>query len=388
MSHQPPLSDQQALVIFSGGQDSATCLAWALSRGQRHSVELECRGKVRSAIAALKPEWQDRLGPDTLLDISLFRQLADTALTSDMPIEQEGEGIPNTFVPGRNLLFIMHAAAWAYGKNIRHLVLGVCESDSSGYPDCRDDSIKAMQVALNTGMTASLSRAIPATRARAASAIPGATAAASARPASCAPTAMRSIFPAITRSEAVMAAKKQLTAAQGMDAACILFELNSKREHIVNLAFGAEIPEACLTEPGALPDFCAEWRAFVHATVTAGLMQHAPNSVLVGYLRRTGELLAATAKAEGASLHTQAVPVSEDSLNAFVDGPFAAYMPLLAQEKQHQCPVLFCRRLGYDEDSRITPEILKKIQARLAAVMALVITAIWDKLDQYEIAAD
>lgn len=120
--------------------------------GQRHSVELECRGKVRSAIAALKPEWQDRLGPDTLLDISLFRQLADTALTSDMPIEQEGEGIPNTFVPGRNLLFIMHAAAWAYGKNIRHLVLGVCESDSSGYPDCRDDSIKAMQVALNTGM--------------------------------------------------------------------------------------------------------------------------------------------------------------------------------------------------------------------------------------------
>ena len=175
-----------------------------------------------------------------------------------------------------------------------------------------------------------------------------------------------------------MAAKKQLTAAQGMDAACILFELNSKREHIVNLAFGAEIPEACLTE----------WRAFVHATVTAGLMQHAPNSVLVGYLRRTGELLAATAKAEGASLHTQAVPVSEDSLNAFVDGPFAAYMPLLAQEKQHQCPVLFCRRLGYDEDSRITPEILKKIQARLAAVMALVITAIWDKLDQYEIAAD
>ena len=150
MSHQPPLSDQQALVIFSGGQDSATCLAWALSRfarvhtlgfdyGQRHSVELECRGKVRSAIAALKPEWQDRLGPDT-------------PLTSDMPIEQEGEGIPNTFVPGRNLLFIMHAAAWAYGKNIRHLVLGVCESDSSGYPDCRDDSIKAMQVALNTGM--------------------------------------------------------------------------------------------------------------------------------------------------------------------------------------------------------------------------------------------
>lgn len=163
MSHHPPLSDRQALVIFSGGQDSATCLAWALSRfaavrtlgfdyGQRHSVELACRGKVRSAIAALRPEWRDRLGPDTLLDIGLFRQLADTALTSDMPIEQADGGIPNTFVPGRNLLFIMHAAAWAYGKGIRHLVLGVCESDSSGYPDCRDDSIKAMQVALNAGM--------------------------------------------------------------------------------------------------------------------------------------------------------------------------------------------------------------------------------------------
>ena len=163
MAHQPPLSDQEALVIFSGGQDSGTCLAWALTRfarvrtlgfdyGQRHAVELHCRREVRSAVAALRPEWQERLGPDCLLDISLFRQLADTALTSDMPIQQHDDGIPNTFVPGRNLLFIMHAAAWAYGKGIRHLVLGVCESDSSGYPDCRDDSIKAMQVALNAGM--------------------------------------------------------------------------------------------------------------------------------------------------------------------------------------------------------------------------------------------
>ena len=157
---------RHALVLFSGGQDSATCLAWALSRfarvhtlgfdyGQRHSVELECRGKVRSAIAALKPEWQDRLGPDTLLDISLFRQLADTALTSDTPIDEHGaNGLPNTFVPGRNLIFILHAAAWAYAKKIRHIVLGVCQSDYSGYPDCRDDSIKAMQVAVNSGMDA------------------------------------------------------------------------------------------------------------------------------------------------------------------------------------------------------------------------------------------
>ena len=181
-----------------------------------------------------------------------------------------------------------------------------------------------------------------------------------------------------------MAAKKQLTAAQGMDAACILFELNSKREHIVNLAFGAEIPEACLTEPGALPDFCAEWRAFVHATVTAGLMQHAPNSVLVGYLRRTGELLAATAKAEGASLHTQAVPVSEDSLNAFVDGPFAAYMPLLAQEQPQRCPALFCQRVLPD----LPPGQALPVQARLAAAMALLLGALNDKLDQYDIRPD
>ena len=163
MSHQPPLSDQQALVIFSGGQDSATCLAWALSRfarvhtlgfdyGQRHSVELECRGKVRSAIAALKPEWQDRLGPDTLLDISLFRQLADTALTSDMPIEQEGEGIPNTFVPGRNLLFFNYAAILAWRLGIRTLVGGMCDTDYSGYPDCRDNTLKSLQVTLSLGL--------------------------------------------------------------------------------------------------------------------------------------------------------------------------------------------------------------------------------------------
>ena len=161
-----PLADQTALVIFSGGQDSATCLAWALERfghvrtlgfdyGQRHSVELGCRQNLRQGMAALKPLWGQRLGPDCLLDIDLFRQLANTALTSSAPIEEHGpDGLPTTFVPGRNLIFILHAAAWAYGLGISHMVLGVCQSDYSGYPDCRDDSIKAMQVALNTGMGA------------------------------------------------------------------------------------------------------------------------------------------------------------------------------------------------------------------------------------------
>ncbi|HIX40092.1 MAG TPA: 7-cyano-7-deazaguanine synthase QueC [Candidatus Desulfovibrio intestinigallinarum] len=164
--HQPeaPLSEQSALVIFSGGQDSATCLAWALSRfasvqtigfdyGQRHAVELQCRANVRQAVAALRPDWKQRLGADTLLGIDLFHQLADNALTSDMPIDSgTAEGVPNTFVPGRNLIFILHAATWAYQRSIRNLVLGVCQTDSSGYPDCRDDSIKALQVAMNLGM--------------------------------------------------------------------------------------------------------------------------------------------------------------------------------------------------------------------------------------------
>lgn len=159
-----PLGQEQALVIFSGGQDSATCLAWALSRfrrvltlgfdyGQRHSVELACRQRLRAGLAALDPLWASRLGPDTLLNVDIFRQLADTALTSEAPITTDGPGgLPTSFVPGRNLLFILHTAVWAYAKDIRHLVLGVCQSDFSGYPDCRDDSIKAMQVALNLGM--------------------------------------------------------------------------------------------------------------------------------------------------------------------------------------------------------------------------------------------
>ena len=159
-----PLHQEQALVIFSGGQDSATCLAWALSRfervqtlgfdyGQRHNVELVCRQRLRAALADLDPLWASRLGPDTLLNVDIFRRLADTALTSEAPIAADGPGgLPTTFVPGRNLLFILHAAVWAYAKNIRHLILGVCQSDSSGYPDCRDTFVRSLNVTLNLAM--------------------------------------------------------------------------------------------------------------------------------------------------------------------------------------------------------------------------------------------
>lgn len=164
MNTTTPLRNQQAIVIFSGGQDSSTCLAWALSRfgrvltlgfdyGQRHNVELACRQRLRRGMAALNPRWAERLGPDALIALDTYRHCAGTALTADLPIVEDGaDAPPNTFVPGRNLLFILHAAVWAYARHVRHLVLGVCESDYSGYPDCRDDSIKAMQTALNLGM--------------------------------------------------------------------------------------------------------------------------------------------------------------------------------------------------------------------------------------------
>lgn len=152
-----------ALVVFSGGQDSATCLGWALERfgtvatigyhyGQRHDVEMTCREHVRSAIRDLKPHWAERLGEDTVVEMGLFQELGRTALTHDMAIEMDKNGLPTTFVPGRNLIFLTAAAACAYRLGIRHLVMGVCETDFSGYPDCRDDTIKAMQVALNLGM--------------------------------------------------------------------------------------------------------------------------------------------------------------------------------------------------------------------------------------------
>ncbi len=155
--------DQDALVLFSGGQDSTACLAWALERygrvetvgfayGQRHAIELECRGPVRDALAAM-PGWGARLGPDHLIDLSAsLAAMGATALTSDAAIAMGAEGLPNTFMPGRNLLFLTYAAALAYRRGLTRIVGGMCETDFSGYPDCRDDTVKAMQLALNLGM--------------------------------------------------------------------------------------------------------------------------------------------------------------------------------------------------------------------------------------------
>ena len=156
-------ADNGALVLFSGGQDSTTCLAWALDNfdrvetigfnyGQRHSVELECRSAIREGLIEQSPEWRSSLGEDHCLDLSVLGQVSDTALTSAAEIAFQANGLPNTFVPGRNLIFFTFAAAVAYRRKLRHLVGGMCETDYSGYPDCRDDTIKALQVALNLGM--------------------------------------------------------------------------------------------------------------------------------------------------------------------------------------------------------------------------------------------
>lgn len=152
-----------ALVLFSGGQDSATCLAWALDRfphvetlgfdyGQRHRVELDRRAALRAGTTALDPAWAARLGDDHTLALDALGQVSETALTREAAIGYEASGLPNTFVPGRNLVFLTFAAALAYRRGLRHVVGGMCETDYSGYPDCRDDTIKALQVALNLGM--------------------------------------------------------------------------------------------------------------------------------------------------------------------------------------------------------------------------------------------
>ena len=154
---------RSALVLFSGGQDSTVCLAWALARyarvetigfdyGQRHRVELDCRQVVRRELAAAFPSWANRLGEDHVLDLALLGQLADTALTSQREIEVSASGLPNTFVPGRNLLFLGFAAALAWRRGASVLVGGMCETDYSGYPDCRDNTLKAMQLALSLGL--------------------------------------------------------------------------------------------------------------------------------------------------------------------------------------------------------------------------------------------
>ncbi|WP_416900088.1 MAG: 7-cyano-7-deazaguanine synthase QueC [Minwuia sp.] len=152
-----------ALVLFSGGQDSATCLAWALERfghvetvgfhyGQRHAAEMDVRGPVRRGVAAALPGGEARLGEDHVIDLAVLGEMSETALTRDAEIAMRDDGLPNTFVPGRNLIFLTFAGALAYRRGCRHIVGGMCETDFSGYPDCRDDTIKAMQLALNLGM--------------------------------------------------------------------------------------------------------------------------------------------------------------------------------------------------------------------------------------------
>jgi 7-cyano-7-deazaguanine synthase len=156
-------TDSAALVLLSGGQDSTTCLAWALERyarvetigfdyGQRHAVELDCRRKIRTELKRAFPQWAAKLGADTVLDLGVIGRISDTALTRDAEIAIGENGLPTTFVPGRNLLFFAVAAALAYRRGIKVLVGGMCETDYSGYPDCRDDTLKALQVALNLGM--------------------------------------------------------------------------------------------------------------------------------------------------------------------------------------------------------------------------------------------
>ena len=154
---------EPALVLFSGGQDSATCLAWALARfsrvetigfdyGQRHRIELDCRTRIAARLKAEFPEWRGKLGEDHLIDLSVLGQISDTALTGDAAIAFAESGLPNTFVPGRNLLFFIFAAAIGYRRGLKHLVGGMCETDYSGYPDCRDDTLKALQATLSLGM--------------------------------------------------------------------------------------------------------------------------------------------------------------------------------------------------------------------------------------------
>jgi 7-cyano-7-deazaguanine synthase len=152
-----------ALVLFSGGQDSTTCLAWALARfsavetigfdyGQRHRVELDCRTRIIARLRHELPQWGAKLGEDYVVDLAVLGQLSETALTRDAEIAFAGSGLPNTFVPGRNLLFFTFAAAIGYHRGLRHLVGGMCETDYSGYPDCRDDTLKSLQATLSLGM--------------------------------------------------------------------------------------------------------------------------------------------------------------------------------------------------------------------------------------------
>jgi 7-cyano-7-deazaguanine synthase len=164
--------DSGALVLFSGGQDSTTCLAWALERyrrvetigfsyGQRHAVELEVRAAIRTALFERFPTWSSRLGVDHLVTVDALGRVSRSALIDDSEFGTRADGLPTTFVPGRNLVFFTFAAIAALERGIKTLVAGMCETDNSGYPDCRDDAIKALQVALNLGMAAGLTIETP-----------------------------------------------------------------------------------------------------------------------------------------------------------------------------------------------------------------------------------
>lgn len=159
------LHDDKALVLFSGGQDSTTCLAWALERfthvetvgfdyRQRHAVELACRDDILATLAKKFPQWSGRIGERHTIELGVLGDISATALTRDVEISMGNDNLPNTFVPGRNILFLTFAATVAYRRGIRHIVGGMCETDYSGYPDCRDDTIKALQTTLNLGMDA------------------------------------------------------------------------------------------------------------------------------------------------------------------------------------------------------------------------------------------
>jgi len=162
-----PLDPRAALVLLSGGQDSATCLAWALQRyervetlafryGQRHAIELERCVPLRAGLSALAHGWQRRLGPHRVIALDVLGELGQSALTADMPLGSRADGLPNTFVPGRNLLFLTYGAIVAVARGLKHIVAGMCETDYSGYPDCRDDTIKTLQAAINLGMATRL----------------------------------------------------------------------------------------------------------------------------------------------------------------------------------------------------------------------------------------
>ena len=161
-----------ALVLFSGGQDSTTCLAWALNRydhvetlgfdyGQRHAIELTMRPQLLDSLRGMRPDWKNKLGDDHMLDLSLLAAISDTALTRDVVISMQENGLPNTFVPGRNLLFLTCAAALAYRRGISDLVGGMCETDYSGYPDCRDETLRSLEQAINLGMATKLTIQTP-----------------------------------------------------------------------------------------------------------------------------------------------------------------------------------------------------------------------------------